>query len=125
MNEHPLYDRPESDKGREKRTADWNKTDIVDFLEDRFDDPREEFGVETYEQLEERIEELGLSYDGESDWRHDQVKDLGDRNFDYSISCLLMRLEDVEERDSKPDDYVPAKVSFMDEDGDVQVKFEK
>lgn len=124
MNSHPLYGRPKEDQGREQRTADWDESEIVDFLDTQYDNPLEEFGADSYDRLEEKIEELGLSYDEDSDWRHEQVSDLGEKEFDWGITCGLARKEDIEERDSKPDDYVPWEVRFEDEEGEVQVEYD-
>lgn len=125
MNSHPLYERPDEDQGRQKRTEDWNEAEIIGFLDDRFDDPLEEFEVSSYEELGNRINELGLIHDEESDWRHKQVPDLGEKNFEYETKCYLMRLEDDEERPTKSDDYVPAGVTLKDENGEIQLKYEK
>ena len=124
MVSHPLYERPDEDQGRENRTGQWTEDEIIEFLDDRYENPLDEFGVDNYAELSQKVNELGLTYDEESDWREEQVPELGERNFDYEISCYLMRLEEGEERPSKPDDYVPAKVRFIDEEGSVQVQFE-
>jgi hypothetical protein len=125
MNSHPLYERPLEDQGRESRTDDWNKSNIINFLDENYDNPLKEFGVDDYDELKQRVDELGLSYDEESDWRQNQISDLGEKDFDFSMTCYPIKLEDKEERKSKPDDFVPKEVRFLDENRDIQVEYER
>ena len=125
MNSHPLYERPAEDQGRDNRTDEWTQGEITDFLEERYDEPLEEFNVDNYEELNQLVDQLGLVHDEDSDWRHKQIADLGKENFDYEIACYPMVLEEDEERPPKPDDYVPAKVKFKDENEVVQIKYER
>lgn len=122
MESHPLYQRPQNDQGRDNRTDDWTKSAIVDFLDERYDNPLGDFGANNYEELIQKIDNLGLEYDERSDWREDQVPDLGDREFDYSITSFLAKPEDVEGPGS--DDSVSPEVRFFDENGDLQVEYE-
>lgn len=124
MVSHPLYERPEEDQGRKSRTGQWTESEIIEFLNDQYEDPLDEFEADDYAELSQKVNELGLAYDEESDWRYEQIPDLGEKNFDYGITCYPMRLEDGEERPPKPDDYVPVGVRLEDENGDVQVEYE-
>ena len=124
MESHPLYERPEEDQGREERTADWNKKDIMRFLNDQYSDPLEKYDVNSYEELGGKIDDLELAHGEESDWRHEQVSNLGEKNYDWGITTGLIRLEEGEERSPKPDDYVPWEVRFEDEKGEVQIDYD-
>lgn len=124
MDPHPIYERPEEDQGRKERTDDWNVSEITSFLFEQYDNPLDEFDVDNRKELETKVEEQGLTYDKDSDWRYNQVPELGEKNYDWGITCGLARSEDVEERSTKPDDYVPWEVRLKDENGEVQVEYD-
>lgn len=117
MESNPYYEAPEEDQGREQRTADWNKSEIISFLDEQYEDPLDEFGVDNYEGLEEKIDEQGLAYNEDSDWRYDQVPELGQRNYD-SKSVFGLVPKDKADEIENPE---PWEVEFCDETGEVQV----
>lgn len=120
MESHPYYEAPEEDQGREERTNDWTKSEIISFLDEQYDDPLDEFGVDNYEELEARIEGRGLNYDEDSDWRYDQVPDLGEKDFDYESASALVRADKLDEIENPE----PREVKLSDESGEVQVHWE-
>lgn len=121
MKSHPLYERPKEDQGRKSRTSDWNETEIANFLEEKDESRLKSNGSE--EELIARANELGLFYDEEEDWREEQVKDLGDREYDWNITDGLVPKEDFDAERSDPDDYIPDEVRFLDENKEVQVEY--
>lgn len=121
MSSHPLYESPEEDQGRESRTSDWNETEIASFLEEKDDSRLKSKGSK--EELMTRANELGIFYDEDRDWREEQLKDSGDRNYDWNITCRLVPKEDFDAERSDPDDYVPDEVRFLDENEEVQIEY--
>lgn len=123
MKEHPLYEHPSEDQGRDSRTEEWNSSEIIEFLGEQYDDPLQKFDVENYEELNQKIDDLGLEHDKELDWRKTQIPNLGEKEFDYGITSYIAKPSQVEEGPG-PDDYVPPGIRFMDEKGEVQIEYE-
>jgi hypothetical protein len=117
MTSNPYYESPEEDQGRNERTNDWNKTDIISFLKDQYEDPLNKFDVDNYDKLEKQIEKQGLTYDENSDWRHKQVPELGKTDYEFEAMFGIVPVERADEIED-PD---PWEVKFIDETGEVQI----
>ena len=104
-------------KKRKERTANWNKSEIISFLDEQYENPLEEFGAEDYEELEDKVEERGLVYDEGSDWRYEQVPELGQRDYESESVFGLVPKGKADEIESPE----PWEVKFRDEEGEVQV----
>lgn len=117
MGSNPYYEAPEKDQGRESRTQDWNRSEILSFLDEQYDNPLDEFGVENYDELESRVEELGLSYEEDSDWRYEQVSDLGEKDYNSETVFGIVPYDKVDEVENPE----PWEVKLCDENGEVKV----
>lgn len=120
MKSNPYYDAPEEDQGRDRRTDDWNKSEIINFLDEQYDNPLDEFGVDNYQELKARIEGQGLVYDEDSDWRYAQVPELGQSDYESESVFGIVPVEKADEIENPE----PWEVKFRDEDGEVQVHWE-
>jgi hypothetical protein len=117
MGSNPYYDAPAEDQGREQRTSDWNKSEMISFLDERYDEPLDEFGADDYDELAEMIEQQGLPHDEETDWRYEQVRELGQRNYSSESAFGLVPVERADEIENPE----PWEVKFKDEDGETQI----
>lgn len=120
VDENPLYEAPVEDLGRDARMTDWNNSEIKSFLQERYDDPLDEFGAESYDELMGQVKELGLPYVEDLDWRFDQISDLGEKNYGTRKVHGLARKKDLD----KIDNPEPWEVEFLDEEGEVQISLD-
>jgi|GEM_PF-6711328 hypothetical protein len=87
------------------------------FLYERYDEPLDEFGADDADELEKMIGQHDLPYDEETDWRGEQVSELGQRNYNSESVFGLVPVERADEIENPE----PWEVKFKDEDGETQI----